>query len=57
MQYVVDRQVGEGNLLLHLHGTTEHFNTVDSYIYISNNKNRMYCCISTATVVHERVIM
>jgi len=57
MQYVVDRQMGKSNLLLHLHGNTEHLYIVDSYIYVSNNKNRMYCCISMATAVQERVII
>ena len=32
------------SLILHVHGNTEHFYVVESYIYANNNIMGRYCC-------------
>jgi hypothetical protein len=50
-KYLVDRQQCKGEQVLHLHGNTEHFDTVDSHTYAIKNINGMSCCVSMANVV------
>ena len=53
-KYFVARQQRKGNPLLHIHSKTEHFHSVDSYIWISYNKTGTYCCVSMAKAVTQR---
>jgi len=50
-EYTIASEQRKGNPFFHFCGNTEHFYIVNSYIYADNNKKKMYCCVSMATVV------
>jgi hypothetical protein len=53
-KYFVPGQEGKGKPLLYFHRNTVHFYIIDGYIYFSNNKKGMYCCLPVATVVKRK---
>jgi hypothetical protein len=50
-KYFVARQQCKLNPVLHLHGYTQRFYIVDSYMQVSNNTRGKHCCVLMATMV------
>jgi hypothetical protein len=51
MKYFVVHQQCRGNPLLRLRDNAEQFCIVDSYMYVINDTNGTYCCVSTPWMV------